>query len=98
MFFLGHCLKSRSAKKQSVIAQSNTKVEYKALSIAISKVYWLIMLLQDLQIHLFAPTLYSDNISVISLASNSIYHAHSKHIEIDCHFIREKFFNKDTII
>jgi hypothetical protein len=31
----------------------------------------------------------------MALASNLVYHARTKHIEVDYHFIREKVLNKD---
>lgn len=31
----------------------------------------------------------------MALASNPVYHARTKHIEVDFHFIREKVINKD---
>lgn len=31
-----------------------------------------------------------DNVSSIALASNHVNHARTKHIEIDCHFVRDK--------
>lgn len=34
--------------------------------------------------------IYCDNSSAIALASNPVQHARTKHIEIDCHFVREK--------
>jgi hypothetical protein len=34
--------------------------------------------------------IYCDNISSILLANNPIYHARTKHIEVQYHFIREK--------
>ncbi|KAJ0018974.1 hypothetical protein Pint_10661 [Pistacia integerrima] len=37
----------------------------------------------------------SDTISSIMLATNPTFHAHTKHIEIHYHFIREKVFNKE---
>jgi len=41
------------------------------------------------------PTLWCDNLGALSLASNPVYHARIKHIEVDYHFIREKVVNKD---
>jgi hypothetical protein len=43
----------------------------------------------------FPPTdptpLYGDNISAIQIAANLVYHERIKHIEVDCHYIREAF-------
>ena len=33
-----------------------------------------------------------------ALASNPIFHARSKHIEVDYHFAREKLLNKDLMV
>lgn len=33
--------------------------------------------------------------SALALASNPVYHAQTKHIEVDYHFVREKVLNKD---
>jgi len=35
--------------------------------------------------------IYCDNISNILLANNPVYHVRTKHIEVQYHFIREKF-------
>lgn len=34
--------------------------------------------------------LHSNNESIIALAQNPIYHELTKHVDIDCHFTREK--------
>jgi hypothetical protein len=43
------------------------------------------------------PQLWCDNLGAIALASNPIYHARTKHIKVDYHFIREKILHKDLV-
>lgn len=38
------------------------------------------------------------DINAISLASNPVFHARTKHIEVDYHFIQEKVINKNICI
>ncbi|GKA55658.1 retrovirus-related pol polyprotein from transposon TNT 1-94 [Tanacetum coccineum] len=46
---------------------------------------------KDLDIVLKSPTtIYCNNASTIALASNPVQHARTKHIKIDCHFVRDK--------
>jgi hypothetical protein len=96
---LGSSLISWTAKKQSVVARSSTEAEYRAMAIATTDLFWLRMLFKDLGIPLFAtPRLWCDNIRALALASNPVYHARTKHIEVDYHFIREKVLNGDISI
>lgn len=97
--FLSNCLISWCAKKQPVVARSSTEAEYRAMAITTAELYWLRMLLKDLRISLpCVPTLWCDNAGALALASNLVFHAHTKHIEIDYHFIREKVVNKDMLL
>uniref|UniRef100_A0A2N9I1W1 Integrase catalytic domain-containing protein n=1 Tax=Fagus sylvatica TaxID=28930 RepID=A0A2N9I1W1_FAGSY len=94
--FLGSCLVSWSAKKQSVVARSSTEAEYRAMAITTADLYWIRMLLKDLHVPLSSPpVLWCDNAGALALASNPVFHARTKHIEIDYHFIREKVVNRD---
>jgi hypothetical protein len=64
-----------------------------------AELYWLRMLLCDLRVPISSsPILWCDNLGAISLASNPVYHARTKHIEVDYHFIREKVVSKDIQI
>ena len=90
---------SWSAKSQAVVSRSNTEAEYRSLAITTAEVFWIRMLFQEIRIPLFTiPTIWCDNVSALALASNPIYHARTKHIEVDYHFVREKVLNRDIVL
>ncbi|XP_042958220.1 uncharacterized mitochondrial protein AtMg00810-like [Carya illinoinensis] len=94
--FLSNNLISWSAKKQSVVSRSSTEAEYRSLALVTAKLYWMIMLFKELNITLpKCPIIWFDNIGAFALASNLVFHARTKHIEVDYHFLREKVLNKD---
>ncbi|RVX07876.1 Retrovirus-related Pol polyprotein from transposon RE2 [Vitis vinifera] len=67
----------------------NTEAEYRALADTTSELLWLRWLLKDLGVSTSSATpLYCDNQSAIHIAHNDVFHERTKHIEIDCHFIR----------
>ncbi|PKU80545.1 putative mitochondrial protein [Dendrobium catenatum] len=88
--FLGPNLISWSVKKQVTVAKSSMEAEYRALSAATSEVIWTRRLEEELQLVQSSPTrIHCDNISAIAIAKNPIFHARTKHIEIDFQFIRQ---------
>jgi hypothetical protein len=54
------------------------------------KLVWLKSLLHKLGTILPSPFLWCDNLGAIFLALNLVFHARTKHIEFNYHFIREK--------
>lgn len=89
--FLGSNLLSWASKKQPIVSRSSIEHEYKALANATIELMWIRSLLKELGVFLKSPpTLYCDNIGATYLTSNPIYHGHTKHIEIDYHFVRHR--------
>ena len=88
-FFLGSSLISWRSKKQTFVARSSTEAEYRGLADTTSELLWLRWLLTDLGVSTSSATpLYCDNQSAIHIAHNDVFHERTKHIDIDCHFIR----------
>ena len=84
-------LVSWRSKKQSVVARSSAEAEFRALALGICEGMWLKRLLEELQILVEPPMkLLCDNQAAISISKNPFLHDRTKHVEIDCHFIKEK--------
>jgi hypothetical protein len=64
------------------------------MSTAYSEIIWLRGLLAELGFpqHTATP-LFADNTSAIQIATNPVFHERTKHIEVDCHSIREALEN-----
>ena len=89
--FLGSNLVSWSARKQATVSRSSTEAEYKSLANATAEVMWIQTLLYELGIKApKAARLWCDNIGATYLSANPIFHARTKHIEVDFHFVRER--------
>jgi hypothetical protein len=89
--FIGGNLVTWKTKKQKVVACSTAESEYRAMKKLTNEVTWLKMLLQDFGIEQNSPiTIHCDNQAAIHIATNSVFHERTKHIETDCHKVREK--------
>ena len=71
------------------------EAEYKAMADATAEVIWIQTLLKELR--LASPpsaTLWCDNLGATYLSANPVFHARTKHIEVDYHFVRERVARK----
>ncbi|KAI3740814.1 hypothetical protein L2E82_31288 [Cichorium intybus] len=93
--YLGSNLVSWSARKQKTVSRSLTESEYKALADTVAEITWLEALLRELRVPMAtAPILWCDKLGATYLTANPVFHARTKHIEVDFHFVREKVARK----
>lgn len=58
----------------------------------IAEITWLVRLLGDLSTPLALSILvHSDSQAAIHIATNPVFHKRTKHVELDCHFMRQQF-------
>ena len=89
--FVGGNLASWMSKKQSGVSQSSAKSEYRVITRSLCEIIWLHQLFIEVGIETVVPTkLWCDNQVALHIASNPVFHERTKHIKIDCHFVREK--------
>ncbi|GJX56836.1 uncharacterized mitochondrial protein-like protein [Tanacetum coccineum] len=91
LLLLGGAPVSWKTKKQSVVSKSSAEAEYRAMSNAVSEILWMRWLLGELDMAPVGPTaLFCDNQAARHIANNPVFHERTKHVEMDCYFVRER--------
>ncbi|XP_019173884.1 PREDICTED: uncharacterized protein LOC109169456 [Ipomoea nil] len=89
--YLGTNLVSWVSRKQRTVARSSTEAEYKGLADVCAEVTWIVSLLRELHLCFSTPpALWCDNLGATYLCANPVFHARTKHVEVDYHFVRDK--------
>lgn len=64
------------------------------MAITTCEVTWLLYLLRDLHVlHNKLVLMYCDNQAALHIAANLVFHEKSKHIDVDCHIVRNRILD-----
>jgi hypothetical protein len=75
------------------------EAEYKLIANVIAEIIWIQTLLDELGVaHPSAASLWCDNLDATYFSANPMFHSRIKHIEVDCHFVRERVAQKQLTI
>jgi len=87
----GGVLVSWKSKKQETVSRSSAEAEFRSMATCAAEITWLIGLYKELgvcvnlHVHMIC-----DSKAAIQITANPIFHERTKHIDIDCHFVRER--------
>lgn len=82
---------SWESKKQVTVSLSSVDVEYRSIRRVCAELAWMSRLLHEFQVLNITPIpLMCDNMAAIYIATNLVFHEMTKHIELDCHFVKRK--------
>ena len=93
--FLGNSSISWKTKKSNVVSRSIAEANYCSMADLSCELQWLKVLFADLWLsHAALMYVYCENQSALYIAENPVFHKHTKHIELDCHFVWERVQSK----
>ncbi|XP_015167013.1 uncharacterized mitochondrial protein AtMg00810-like [Solanum tuberosum] len=86
---LGDSPISWKSKKQATVSLSSAEAEYRSIRMVVGELIWLRRILIEFNVPCDTLThVYCDSQAAVHIARNPVFHERTKHIEVDCHFVR----------
>ena len=80
-------------KKQDTVSMSSAEAEYRIMATAVKEVKWIVPLVEDFGVNsvkIVKPVhFYCNSKAAIYIAANPVFHERTKHLERDCHSVRD---------
>ncbi|KAL0405762.1 UNVERIFIED_CONTAM: Retrovirus-related Pol polyprotein from transposon RE2 [Sesamum latifolium] len=90
--FLGKSLISWKTKKQATVSRSSAEAEYRSMGSTVCENLWISYILQEFGVSISVPiSFHCDNKVAIHITENPVFHERTKHLDIDCHLVRDHF-------
>lgn len=90
LVMLGDSIVSWKTKKQHTVSRSSAEAEYRAMAMTLSELKCMKEILETFEVRQTRPmNLYCDSKAALHIAANPVLHERTKHIEADCHFVRD---------
>ncbi|KAL0462665.1 UNVERIFIED_CONTAM: Retrovirus-related Pol polyprotein from transposon RE1 [Sesamum latifolium] len=90
--FFGDALVSWKTKKQTTVSHSTAEAEYWSMAAMVCELRWISYILSDLGLVVKLPIqLFCDNQAALHIMANPVFHECTKHIELDCHVVRDAY-------
>jgi hypothetical protein len=81
------------------VSRSSEEAEYRALAYLTQELIWLKTILSALGVKHNQPmNVRCDSKAAIHIATNPVFHERTKHVEVDCHFVREEVITKNICL
>ena len=99
-FMLNGCVTAWMSKKQCTVSTSTAEAEYIALGHGARQGVWMQRFINELGLCELEPniTLLGDNESSIKLVQNTEQHSHTKHIDIQHHYIQSLMDDGELVV